>query len=218
MNDGGLWSRMLPNFDSYTLTDQSQDVTLDSMAQRLLDTAPTQFILMGFSMGGYVARHIALAAPERVTALILANTSARPSNAKTIKRNRLVIGITEQNGFQGLSRKARQKALHPGKCNDEELLQEMQDMALRLGQTSFLNQLGLERPNGIPTLGEIKCPTLVIWSRQDKLRSLEEAQELANGIPDAKLEIIEDCGHMTPMEAPEKLIALLGKWQFLSNK
>jgi pimeloyl-ACP methyl ester carboxylesterase len=94
----------------------------------------------------------------------------------------------------------------------------MQKMALRLGQTSFLNQLGLERPNGLLTLGKIKCPTLVIWSRQDELRSLQEAKELAKGIPNANLEIIEDCGHMTPMEAPEKLIALLGKRQFLRNK
>jgi pimeloyl-ACP methyl ester carboxylesterase len=211
MNDGALWSRILPAFDNYTFTDQSQDVTLDGMVQRLLDTAPPQFMLMGFSLGGYVARHIALAAPERVTALVLANTSARPSDTKIIERNRKMISITELNGFQGLSRKARQKALHPEKRGDEGLLKEMQDMALHLGQTSFLNQLGLERPNGLLTLGEIKCPTLVIWSRQDELRSLQEAEELANGIPNAKLEIIENCGHMTPMEAPEKLIALLGK-------
>ena len=218
MNDRDLWSRILPAIGSYTFTDQSQDVTLDGMVQRLLDIAPPQFILIGFSMGGYVARHIYLAAPERVTALILANTSARPSDAKIIERNRKMISITEQNGFQGLSRKACQKALHPENRNDESLLKEMQDMALRLGQTSFINQLGLGRPNGLLTLAEIKCPTLVIWSRQDKLRSLEEAEELANGIPNAKLEIIENCGHMTPMEAPEKLIALLGKLQLLSNK
>ncbi len=218
MNDEGLWSRILTAIDSYTFTDQSQDVTLDGMAQRLLNTAPPQFILMGFSMGGYVARHIALAAPERVTALILANTSARPSNAKTIERNRIVISITEKNGFRGLSLKARQKALHPEKYDDEDLLKEMQDMALRLDQTTFLNQLGLERPNGLLTLGKIECPTLVIWSRQDKLRSLEEAQELTKGIPNAKLEIIENCGHMTPMESPKKLISLLRKWQFLNDK
>ena len=218
MNDGGLWSSILKAIDSYTFTDQSQDASLDNMVQRLLDTAPPQFMLMGFSMGGYVARHITLTSPERVTALVLANTLARPSDAKTIERNRNVISITEQNGFRGLSRKARQKALHPEKRDDEGLLKKMQDMALRLGQTSFLNQLGLERPNGLHTLGEIKCPTLVIWSRQDELRSLQEAEELAKGISNAKLEIIENCGHMTPMEAPEKLITLLGKHQFLRNK
>jgi len=43
------------------------------------------------------------------------------------------------------------------------------------------------------------------------LQSLQEAEELAKGIPNTKLKIIEDCGHMNPMEAPEKLIALLGK-------
>ena len=217
MNDECLWSRMLPAIGSYSFTDQSQDVTLDGMVQRLLDTAPPQFILMGFSMGGYVARHIALAAPERVMALILANTSARTSDAYIIERNKKVISITEQNGFRGLSRKARQKALHPEKRDDEGLLKEMQDMALRLGQTCFLNQLRLERPNGLLTLGEIRCPTLIIWSRQDELRSLQEAEELAKGITNAKLEIIENCGHMTPIEAPEKLITLLGKSQFLNN-
>ena len=159
MNDGYLWSRILPAIDCYTFTDQSQDETLDGMVQRLLDTAPTQFMLMGFSMGGYVAQHIALAAPERVTALILANTSARPSNAKTIERNRMVISITEKNGFKGLSRRACQKTLCPEKRNDEGLLKELQIMALRLGLTYFLNQLGLERPNGLLTLWKIRCPT-----------------------------------------------------------
>jgi pimeloyl-ACP methyl ester carboxylesterase len=74
------------------------------MVQRLLGTAPRQFMLMGFSIGGYVARHVALVAPERVTALVLANISARPSDAKTIEQNRKVISITEQKGFQGSSK------------------------------------------------------------------------------------------------------------------
>jgi len=86
MNDGVLWSRILPALGNYTFTDQSQDVTLGGIVQRLLNTAPPQFILMGFSMGGYVARHITLAAPERITALVLANTSARPSDVKIIEQ------------------------------------------------------------------------------------------------------------------------------------
>jgi pimeloyl-ACP methyl ester carboxylesterase len=52
--------------------------------------------------------------------------------------------------------------------------------------------LGWSAQTTFLTLGEIKCPTLVIWSRQDELWSLQEAKELVKGVPNAKLEIIED--------------------------
>jgi len=68
-----------------------------------------------------------------------------------------VIRITEQNGSQGLSRKARQKALHPEKRDDEVLLKEMQDMALRLRQTSFLTNLDWSVQTAFLLLGKLNA-------------------------------------------------------------
>ena len=81
-----------------------------------------------------------------------------------------------------------------------------------MGEAAFINQLAIERGDDRPTLEDIECPTLVIWSRQDALRTLTEARELENGIPNARLEIIEDSGHMTPLEQPEKLLQAILNW------
>jgi pimeloyl-ACP methyl ester carboxylesterase len=61
-------------------------------------------------------------------------------------------------------------------------------------------------------LQEIACPTLVVAARQDRLRSIDEAQELADAIPGARLEIIEDAGHLVPLEAPALLAGTLVRW------
>jgi pimeloyl-ACP methyl ester carboxylesterase len=88
----------------------------------------------------------------------------------------------------------------------------MQKIALRMGEEAFISQLAIERRDERADLVSITCPTLVIWSRQDALRSLEEAQELKDGILQAHLEIIEECGHMTPLEQPDKFLSILRNW------
>lgn len=70
----------------------------------------------------------------------------------------------------------------------------------------------LERPGDIDRLVAICCPTLVVAASQDQLRSLEEAQELQAGIPDARLAVIEDSGHMIPIEAPQRLLEVIVPW------
>ena len=215
MTDRGLWARMekgLAALGHCQFADLGQDASLEEIAQRLLASAPETFVLIGFSMGGYVAREVVRQAPHRVAGLVLMNTSARPVGANIAERNRGLIKVTMERGFRGLSRKALQRALHPERRQDDDLLREIQDMATRMGEAAFLRQLALERRDGRPTLKDIECPTLVIWSRQDELRSLDEAQELAQGIPNAGLEIIENCGHMTPLEQPDALSRILRDW------
>jgi pimeloyl-ACP methyl ester carboxylesterase len=52
----------------------------------------------------------------------------------------------------------------------------------------------------------------VVAAAQDQLRSLEEARELQAGIPGATLDVIEDTGHMIPIEAPQRLAAVIVPW------
>ena len=163
-------------------------------------------------MGGYVAREVLRQAPQRVSGLVLINTSARPDTENVKDRNRELIKVTQSRGFRGLSTKALRNSLHPSRHQDEKLLDTLQSMVLRMGESTFLNQLAIVRKDDRPTLEDIKCPTLVIWSRQDGLRSLEEALELVEGIPNARLEIIDDSGHMAPLEQPEKLMQVLLNW------
>ncbi|MEQ8334245.1 alpha/beta fold hydrolase [Nisaea sp.] len=192
--------------------DLTRDRSFEAMAERVLADAPERFSLVGFSMGGFVAREIALMAPERVERLALVNTSARGDSPEQAGRKAGLAKAAEGRGFRGLSRHSILSSLHPDRRSDETLVARIREMADRIGKDGFVNQIGVVRQDGHGRLGAIACPTLVVWCRQDELRSLGEATELADGIPGARLEIVEGCGHMLPLEAPEQMAALLGAW------
>lgn len=67
----------------------------------------------------------------------------------------------------------------------------------------------MDRNSSESVLSLITCPTLVIHATQDKNFSLLEHQELVDLIPNAKLALVEDSGHMSPMEMPQAITALL---------
>tara|TARA_R110002012_G_scaffold21478_2_gene74936 strand:- start:882 stop:1565 length:684 start_codon:yes stop_codon:yes gene_type:complete len=192
--------------------DLTRDRSFEAMAERVLAEAPERFSLVGFSMGGFVAREIALMAPERVERLALVNTSARGDSPEQAGRKAGLAKAAEGRGFRGLSRHSILSSLHPERRSDETLVARVREMADRIGKDGFVNQIGVVRQDGHGNLGAITCPTLVVWCRQDELRSLEEAEELSNGIPGARLEIVEECGHMLPLERPEQLVKLLDTW------
>ena len=215
MTDQALWSRMAPGLaelGTCTFADLSRTEDLEVTARDLLKNAPDTFILIGFSLGGFVAREIVRLAPERVSGLVLMNSSARPPRPEIAKRNAFLIGHTKERGFRGLSPDAVKKAFHPDLRDDAALIQEVKDMALRMGGDAFIRQLSIQRPDRRADLADIACPTLVIWARQDELQSMNESKEMADAIPNARFEIIEDCGHMTPMEAPSAVLDLLTSW------
>ena len=109
MNDRGLWARMeqgLAALSRCHFADLGQDASLAVIARRVLAAAPAKFVLIGFSMGGYVAREVVEQAPLRVAGLVLMNTSARPNGANTVERNRGIIDVTNERGFRGLSQTA----------------------------------------------------------------------------------------------------------------
>ena len=67
----------------------------------------------------------------------------------------------------------------------------------------------MARPDSRPMLASIPCPTLLVFGRQDGITTIEHQNEMLNTIPDARLEILEDCGHMMTLEKPADVNALL---------
>jgi pimeloyl-ACP methyl ester carboxylesterase len=218
MADETLWNDMraaLARFGPILHADLRHDTSVEAMARRALASAPPSFLLVGFSMGGYVARDIARLAPEygkRVDALVLVATSTRPDTPAMRQRKGAVGHAAPSVAFSGLSRTAVASSLHPKNKHNEAMIERVRAMGVRLGGEVFRRQSVLERPGDIDRLRAIGCPTLVIAAAQDQLRSLEEAQELQAGIPDARLAVIEDSGHMIPIEAPQRLLEVIVPW------
>lgn len=215
MCDARLWADMTPLLTPHATLhhgDLSQDETIAAIARRVLADAPEKFHLCGFSMGGYVAREIALMAPDRVQTLVLVNTSSAGIAADAMARRQDMAKLLAGRPFPGLTRANLRKSVHPARADDTALLERIQEMAVSLGGEVFARQLRLPRGDGRESLARIECPTLVVAARDDKLRTLDESRTLADGIPGARLEVIEDCGHMTPFERPDILAKLLIDW------
>ncbi|HEY9566952.1 MAG TPA: alpha/beta fold hydrolase [Thalassobaculum sp.] len=215
MCDADLWTEVTPLLApgwNVVHGDLFHDDTIPAMAARVLAAAPERFVAVGFSMGGFVAREMALRAPGRVRGLALIATSAMGNPPERVARNRARRERIASAPFRGLSRSDLRRALHPARRDDEALVERMLAMGARLGKAVLLRQLALEREDGHDGLPGIRCPTLVVAGESDELRPRVETDRLAAGIPSARHEIVRDCGHMVPMERPEALAALLNDW------
>ncbi|ONG44647.1 alpha/beta hydrolase [Pseudoroseomonas deserti] len=195
------------------VADLTRDDTLRAMALRVLEGAPDRFALAGLSMGGYVAFEILRLAPERVTHLALFDTSARADTPEAARKRRGLMALTRTGQFRGVTPRLLPSLLHPDAV-DGPLGHEVRAMADRVGREAFLRQqlAILQRPDSRPLLPDIACPTLVAVGEQDILTPPELAEEIAAGIPGARLVRIPGAAHLPTMEQPAASIALLRDW------
>jgi pimeloyl-ACP methyl ester carboxylesterase len=211
MCDADLWTDMTSDLAAVGHLHYGnvyEDDTLEGMARRVLAESPEKFVLVGFSMGGFVARVLALMAPERVTGVAFIATSARQYTKEERERR-------QQGGLPGNHpQRAGGTALglHPDRERDPALLERLRAMQRRLGPEVRARQAALVRNDGYADLERITCPSLVIACRQDRLRTFGETERMAHHLPHARFEVIEDCGHMAPLERPKELAALLTRW------
>lgn len=189
--------------------DVYSDPSIAGMADRVLAAAPDRFALLGFSMGGFVAREIALRAPDRVAALVLVATSARATSEKEHARKEAILAQLAEHGFKGMSRAALAAGIHPDHPDRDVLVDRLKAMGAALGGEVMARQLRATRVDGHGDLPGIAVPTLVVAGRDDTVRPMAELQRLAAGIPGARFEIVEGCGHMVPLEKPAALAALV---------
>jgi pimeloyl-ACP methyl ester carboxylesterase len=213
--DAALWRHQiagLADIADIRVCDLTRDQSVAEMATRVLAGLPPRFALAGISLGGYVALEIMRRAPERVTRLALLGTTARPEEQGEGGRPASAPGAEE--------RRADQLALltmllvHPRRLADRRLSTILGAMAERVGRKAFLRQQRAvrERPDARPVLAAIHCPTLLLCGRQDPLAPPALHEEMAAAIAGATLILVEDCGHLSPLERPEAVTAALRGW------
>lgn len=206
MTDYDMWSDFVPFLKDYNVlyADFSEGTTLQELAASNLRRCPERIILIGFSLGGYISRHMLYQAPERVEALVLIGTSTRPSAPPATDGPAVKM-------FRGMSRSALRRAVHEDRENDEVLIDRLKEMGERLGAEVFGRLSALERKSDLDMMRTIQCPVLVVTADQDRLRSMEEATEMAEAA-NVPLVVLEHCGHMMPMEEPRQLADVVLNW------
>lgn len=190
------------------------DDTIGAMAETALAAAPPTFALCGFSMGGYVAFEIFRRAPTRVERIALIDTQAAPDSPESRTRRQAFIEQTRLGRFHGVHPTLLPQIIHPTRLKDMAVTQPILDMAKEIGGDGFVRQQQaiLGRPDSRPLLVEIEVPTVVIVGRQDMATPLPRSQQMAADIANAQLVIIEECGHVSPLERPAEVSAALRRW------
>ena len=215
MLDESLWKDVLPfidNAEQLMFGDLCSGNSIETIAQANLNKAPESFALIGFSMGGYVAREMVRQAPHRIKSLILIATSARADNDQQALQRITAAKNMSSTNFRGLSQASIKESLGDSATKNSELIERIRLMGAGLGKDAFILQSSIRRTGDLDQLSVITCPTLVVAGDQDRLRSLDEVTQLQEGIPKSELAVIKDCGHMIPLEQPSLLGPMISGW------
>jgi pimeloyl-ACP methyl ester carboxylesterase len=206
-----LWShqvRHLRDLADCRVADVTGADTIDGLARAVLAQAPPRFALAGLSMA------IMAMAPERVERLALISTSARADTAEQTARRRRLIAVAESGRFAEVTPLLLPALLHPDRVSEPGLVAQMSAMAANVGLAGFLRQVNavIGRPDRLPDLAHYRLPSVVIVGREDAVTTLDMGQEMADRIPNSRFAVIEECGHISTLERPQAVTALMRQW------
>ncbi len=217
-----LYAEQIPTlwqFGPVTIADHTRDESMAAIARRILAAAPPRFALAGLSMGGFISFEIMRQAPERVAKLALLDTSARAETPEQTERRKVPIALAKAGRYAEIPELAFPIYVHRNRHSDEALKRIVRAMAAETGVEGYLRQQQaiISRPDSRPSLGSINCPTLVLVGDSDEPTPPELAREIAMGIPNAKLIVIPDSGHLSTLEQPQAVTQALVNWMRLPN-
>jgi len=184
--------------------------TLDQAAEdvrTLLDhLAIQQAVLVGLSMGGYILFAFYRKYANRVKALVLADTRAQADTVEGKEGRLQMAQVAYQKGSSAIADIMIPKLLSPATIRTKpEIVQMVRTMieGNRVsGITADLMAMA-ERPDSIPLLTQITCPTQVIVGELDQATPPSDAKLMAEQIPRARLAIIPNAAHLANFEQPD---------------
>ncbi len=196
--------------DHFTIESLADDVHHFLLALKALPCT-----LAGLSMGGYVALAYARKYPTDLNALILIDTRAEADDEAGKQARNEMIEMARTGGSHPIAEKMEPRMLAPetiqAKPNVVAELRQIMEACPRLTIQYALAAMR-DRPDFTSTLGNIKCPALIVVGESDAITPLKFAATMQKGIPNAQLAVIEKAGHMTPMEEPDQINTVIGKF------
>ena len=163
----------------------------------------TNIDILGNSLGGHIAQLFALAHPHLVRSMILTGSSG-------LFESGMGDGYPRRGDKKYIARKVAETFYDP-KVADKDLVDEVfetindREKALRIVLTA---KSALKHNIG-DDLYKIKCPTLLVWGKQDSITPPFVAEKFNELIPNSELTFIDKCGHAPMMERPEEFNEIL---------
>jgi pimeloyl-ACP methyl ester carboxylesterase len=204
--------------------DYSMPAFIDTVAAVADHLGIERFALGGNSMGGGVTWQFALAHPERVSAMILVDAvglwSWREAGPPRGSGSPVAFRLLGQDWFRSVAGRLDPKLLvgqglrasfYDPALVDDAMIARYRDLALREGSRAatlarfggFRGAAGAPEPD----LSVLSQPTLVLWGEHDALIPPEVGERFAATLPDARLIVYPDAGHIPMEEVPERSAA-----------
>ncbi len=208
---GALPSALHPRFVLHALPAESE--TMAGLARTILEAAPPRFALAGLSMGGIVAMEILRQSPDRVERLALLDTNPLAEAPEVRARRAGQIARAMAGDLDGVMRD-EMKPNYLADPTDTALLDLCLDMARALGPEVFRRQsLALrDRPDQTATLAAFKGPALVLMGEHDRPCPRDRHDLMHRLMPQSRLVIVPDAGHLPPLERPAATLTAIEGW------
>jgi pimeloyl-ACP methyl ester carboxylesterase len=198
-----------PDLRGHGETTVTETATMDEMASdvaALLDELKIErAVIGGLSMGGYVTLAFYKKFPQRVRALVLADTrpQADTNEAKQIRQQQAVKALKE--GMSPIAETLLPKALAPKTLDEQpEVAARVREMMLSMkpqGTAAALRGMAA-REDHTKLLPQINVPALIIVGSEDAITPPDVSEAMQREISNSRLEIIEGAGHVSNLERP----------------
>lgn len=191
-----------------------EPVALEGVLEDLAAVAPGRFTLVGYSMGGRIALHAALALPERIERLVLIGASpgiADPAEREArLRDDERLAGEIESMSIEAFAHRWAQTPVLAGQPPDVLAAAHADRLRNRpAGLAAALRGLGnAALPSLWERLGEIRTRVaLVVGERDEKFRTI--ADQMAAGLPAAEVIVAPGAGHAVHLEAPARVASVI---------
>ncbi|GAA1274818.1 alpha/beta fold hydrolase [Saccharothrix xinjiangensis] len=172
-------------------------------------------VLGGLSMGGQIAMEVHRAHPDRISAMILADTSPEADTPAGRRTRRAVAERLLREGLAPYADEVLDKMITPRNVRD---LPEVAAHVLRMmrgtspGGAAAALRGRAERPDYAESLAEVSVPVLVVVGAEDEYTPVEVVRDMHAVIPGSTLAIIDGAGHLPNLERPEAFNEVVGRF------
>lgn len=214
LSDAGVWAGLAAALPGPVVNaDLTRDPSIPAMAARILSETGGPLIAVGHSLGGRVAMELAAQAPDRVRALVLADTGHHPATPAELPRREARIAQGHAD-MAALVADWLPPMVAPARHGDAALMDDLGAMARQFDAATHERQIRalMTRPDAGETLRALTCPVLLVVGEDDGWSPPAQHHEIAAMTRDAQVRVIAGAGHFLPVERPAETVAAITGW------
>lgn len=220
--DAAIWNAVYDDLTTHyrvvkpDLSEQTRHETMEAYAEevfsRLQSSQIESCVLVGHSMGGYIALAFAEQHPELVNGLVLLNSTAFADDEARKQARQKAVETMQDNGSESFIAQTVPKMFGEtfSKNNSDVVQQYVQQYSLLPAEAliSGVKAMAL-RSDRTSVLKASAFPVLIIAGQQDQLVPIEKSRELFTAVPNAQTVVLENAGHLGMIESPDEVITAI---------